>query len=71
MVVLLLRDGDSVDRHVGCGNAHNDRDHPYGDIIQTTKRRFATDGHEDWTQANTDQSGRIISEMRGRNTRRT
>ncbi len=44
---------------------------PYGDIIQTTKRCFAADCHEEWTQANTDQSGRIISEMRGRNTRRT
>ena len=44
---------------------------PYGDIIQTTKRCFAIDGQEEWTLVNTDQSGRIVSEMRGRNTRRS
>ena len=40
---------------------------PYGDTIQTTKRCFATDGLERWTLANTGQTGRIVSEMRGRN----
>lgn len=42
----------------------------YGDFIQTTKRCFATDGYEEWTMVNTDQDGRVVSEMRGQNTRR-
>ena len=43
---------------------------PYGEITQTTKRYFSTDGVEEWTSVNTDPSGKVVSEMRGRNTRR-
>ena len=43
----------------------------YGDITQTTRSRFTEDGVEEWTQVNTNATGEVVSEMQGRNTRRT
>jgi hypothetical protein len=42
----------------------------YGDFTQTTKSNFAKPGIEKWTMINMDQNKKVVSEMRGTNTRR-
>ena len=43
----------------------------YGDVTQTTTSDFSADGVETWHQVNRDASQTLLSEMSGRNTRRS